>query len=349
MNIAVIVPSLANKGPVLVAKELIDNIDRSLIRNIELFYFDPIEELEMNVPCHRISFQKEEKFEAFDIIHTHGYRPDKYIYKNRRHIKAKVISTIHTNMYEEYKANYNKFAGWLIQCMWLRILKRHDHIVTLTKVMWTHYSRYFKSGMISVIYNGRTQVLTKGILPEDETLIKNLREKYKIIGTVCNISKRKGLHQVIQALPSLQNVVFLIIGDGNEKEELVKLAERLEVRDRCFFLGERLEVTGYFNFFDVFAMCSYSEGVPLALLEAASHGVPAICSDISMLREIFSDNEVVFFSLDDSNSFISAYNKITTEPSFGTRMKEKYLRAYTGEEMASSYLQLYQQLLSGES
>jgi len=348
MNIAIIVPSLANKGPILVVKELLDNIDRNIVNNIELFYFDPIEEVDMNVPSHRISFKEKRTFEAFDIVHTHGYRPDKYVYKNRAYIKARAISTIHTNMYEEYTANYNKLAGYTIQYIWLWILKKHDHIVTLTEAMRTHYKKYIKEDMLSVIYNGRTVATGGSILQEDELLIKKLKEHHKIIGTVCNITKRKGLHQVIKALPSLQNVVFLVVGSGREKDELVRLSEELHVSDRCFFLGERLDVSAYYGYFDVYAMCSYSEGVPLALLEAASCGVPTICSDILMLREIFSNDEVVFFSLDDKSSLIKAYYKAIGEPSYGVRIKEKYENVYTGRRMASSYLQLYKKLLSGE-
>jgi glycosyltransferase involved in cell wall biosynthesis len=201
------------------------------------------------------------------------------------------------------------------------------------------------NGTISVVYNGRTFQESGHIRLEDKKLINKLKGKYKIIGTVCNITKRKGLHQVIKALPLLPEAAFIIIGSGKGLEELVKLARKLNVMDRCHFLGERLEVSAYLNTFDLFAMTSYSEGLPLALLEAASCGVPSICSDIPMLREIFSQEEVAFFSLDDTDSFLNAYKIITNDSSYSIRIREKYLAAYTGQNMADCYLQLYQQLL----
>ena len=53
-------------------------------------------------------------------------------------------------------------------------------------------------------------------------------------------------------------------------------------------------------------MPSYSEGFPLAMLEAASMQKAIVCSDIPVFREIFSEQEIVTFELDNTNSLRDA-------------------------------------------
>lgn len=60
------------------------------------------------------------------------------------------------------------------------------------------------------------------------------------------------------------------MGDGKERQPLQELAQTLGVADRVLFVGRKPAGFRFLQLADIFVMPSYSEGFPLAMLEAAS-------------------------------------------------------------------------------
>ena len=96
------------------------------------------------------------------------------------------------------------------------------------------------------------------------------------------------------------------MGDGKERQPLQELAQTLGVADRVLFVGRKPAGFRFLQLADIFVMPSYSEGFPLAMLEAASMQKAIVCSDIPVFREIFSEQEIVTFELDNTNSLRDA-------------------------------------------
>lgn len=123
------------------------------------------------------------------------------------------------------------------------------------------------------------------------------------------------------------------------------MSKNLNVLERTLFLGYRQNARRYFQYFDVYAIPSRSEGFPLALIEAASFKKPVICSDIPVFKETFDDAEVMFFHLDDMGSFSVAMERIRKNiDAFSKNIYKKYKNRYTAKIMAENYLKLYQSL-----
>ena len=53
------------------------------------------------------------------------------------------------------------------------------------------------------------------------------------------------------------------------------------------------------KYFDVYALCSYTEGYPLAFIEAAAAKLPVVCSDIPVFKSIIPEDCSCFFRLGD--------------------------------------------------
>lgn len=349
MEISIILPALSNKGPILVAKDIISNL--SVINSdarFNVFYFDEIADpIEVDCPVYRIKdCANINKLYTSDIIHSHGIRPDFFIFRNRKKFKGKCISTLHGLISKEYALQFSSFGAKLLEIAWTTILRRHNNIVVLTEVMKQHYLSYLSMEKLHVINNGRN-LSTKMIDQQDIGVLAELKRKYKLLGVACVLTKRKGIHQVIQALPMLPDYAFVVIGDGEERAVLEKQAELLSVKERCIFLGSRAEANRYNNFFDYYIFPSYMEGLPLALLEAAGAGKAIICSDINIHREIFSEDEASFFALDNVNDLKRAVEKAHL---YKTQMENKVIEAYrakfTADVMANSYNVFYKSLLS---
>lgn len=348
MKIAMILPSLANQGPVIVARDIIRNIKDPEL-NFEVFYFDELLELEFDCPTTRIAFSSPINFDAFDIIHSHMLRPDAYVWRYRKQIKyARCMSTLHQDIFQNLKASYNAVIAGVFTKLWLLMLRRQDAIVTLSETMASMYRSALKGKHLETIYNGRDQrsFAPQPVDAEDVECIALLKRSYKLIGSLALLTKRKGLHQMIKALPLLPEFAFMVVGDGKEMFNLKKLATEHNVADRCLFIGYRADAYRYLPDLDYFLMASYSEGFPLGLLEAAQYKLPLICTDIPLFRELFSETEVSFFKPDDTQALVQAVNHaVVHKDVLATKASEKVKREYNIERMAERYLLCYHRLI----
>ena len=111
-----------------------------------------------------------------------------------------------------------------------------------------------------------------------------------IVGCIGRLVPVKGHEILIRAVAQLikdySNLHVVIIGEGRLENELKALADQLCPQKRVHFTGWKDQASRYIKAFDLFVMPSYSEGLPLALLEAISGRVPVIGSDIPMLKPI---------------------------------------------------------------
>jgi len=68
MKIAFILPSLANKGPIIVVRDIVDNlVANPIVQDIIIFYFDEKVELDFSCKTKRISFKDKIDFDYFDV------------------------------------------------------------------------------------------------------------------------------------------------------------------------------------------------------------------------------------------------------------------------------------------
>ena len=194
-----------------------------------------------------------------------------------------------------------------------------------------------------VIYNGRVYHKEKiEAKVEEESQILDIKKQFKVIGTHCLLTKRKGIHQTILALKHLPDYFFIIVGDGIELENLKSLAKRENVYDRCWFLGYKKNAISYLKYFDVYAATSYSEGFSLSLIEAGQCKLPTVCSNIAIFKEQYNENEVVFYELDNIASLSEAIAKaLNNKQQYAENIYKRAINDYSIENMSNQYLELY--------
>ena len=346
MNIALVVPHLSNLGPVIVAKDLCEYYV-SHNHYCEVFFFDPKYQLDFPCKCNLISMSDKMAFEGFDIVHCHGYRPDEFVAKNRKRIKAKCITTLHQPItYKDISLTYPKLKSLVGSVVWNWAIKKFDAVVLLNDVVRKQLKQIDEKKKF-IIFNGRDVLMNEEIEQSVKERIDILKNKYTIIGTTSNIIARKGLEQIIKALPKLDNFAFVAVGDGEERHNLEQLAMHLGVHDRCVFLGYFKNATPYTNLFDIFIMCSRSEGFPLAFIEAAACGKPTILSNIPIHKSIVSSDVVVFYELDNIDDLINKVKYVdNNKEKYAKSAHELYTQSLTVDKMSNRYLDLYNQLLS---
>jgi glycosyltransferase involved in cell wall biosynthesis len=349
INIAYIVPSLSNSAPNIMVKDLIEEI-KKYVNTVDIYYLKDI--CELTYPCQTfpVRFYDSIAFDKYDIFHSHMMKADMFLFFNRKRIKGKCVSTLHQYNLPNFRMIYkfNIFNAYMIDMLWNIFLSKHDKIVTITRNMNEYYRRYYFNKNITHIYNGRylETCCNDQIGIEDEFRIRELKNKFYIIGMCCIINYIKGIDQVVQVLTIAKQFALIVVGDGPEKDNLIKLSKKLRVNDRCLFLGLRNNSCSYYKYFDLFIMPSRREGFGLSLIEAAYNRIPTVCSDIPTFREIFNENEVCYFELNNINSLFSTIKKLMNNREYyAINMHKKYITCYTAKTMAQAYLSLYNQLL----
>jgi phosphatidyl-myo-inositol dimannoside synthase len=102
------------------------------------------------------------------------------------------------------------------------------------------------------------------------------------VGRLAAAERYKGHDRLIAALPGVlarvPDVAYLIVGSGDDRRRLERLAREAGVADRVVFAGQvpDEELPDYFALAHVFAMPSTGEGFGIVFLEAAASGLPVI-------------------------------------------------------------------------
>lgn len=113
--------------------------------------------------------------------------------------------------------------------------------------------------------------------------------EYIVIGVGRLVSEKRYdlfLQAAAKILEKTDQVVFLILGEGSERDNLQRLASQLGLTSRVKFLGERDDVPNYLGISDVFMLLSDFEGLPLTVLEAMAMGLPVVATDVDGTGEV---------------------------------------------------------------
>ncbi len=104
-----------------------------------------------------------------------------------------------------------------------------------------------------------------------------------VIGTVAALRPEKNIARLIRALALLPAAVparLVIVGDGPERAALEALAAAEGVGGQVEFVGHRTDPAPLYAGFDIFALSSDTEQMPLSVLEAMASGLPVAATDV---------------------------------------------------------------------
>ena len=347
MRILFIVPSLKNAGPVLVVNDLV-HLFLKHGHKCKVCYFDEVKELDFDCAVERIVMNRKIDFNEYDIVHTHGFRPQLYVFLHRPwHSKSKFVTTMHNYLFDDFRFTYGKFMGLLYGILYLLVDTRADKVVALTKDAQRYYERFFNVRKITYAYNTRICDFARDLDMDEKQQLRAFRGESALLGTSCALSPLKGLDLIIQALQGCVDVKFCIVGDGAVRREWEELAADLGVADRVLFVGYKKAAYRYLPYFDVFAIPSHSEGFPLAMLEAAAFGKPVVASNLDVFKEIFTNDEIAMFDLKDKKSVAVAIKRaFQDKEALSHHIKLKYESTYSPDCFYRRYLAVYDSLLT---
>jgi glycosyltransferase involved in cell wall biosynthesis len=197
---------------------------------------------------------------------------------------------------------------------------------------------------IHLIYNG---VAYPASLAQGRNVAIANGHKHLIVA-VGRLSYQKGIDLLLRAYATAQvhfpEYTLALLGEGELREELEKLAKELKVSDKVLFLGRRSDVSDWLQQAELFVLASRSEGQSFALLEAMAAGVPIVASNASSIPELIGhEQEGIIFEKDDAPDLTQklrwALSNSDQMKCMALRAKEKS-RQFSREVMISDTLRL---------
>jgi glycosyltransferase involved in cell wall biosynthesis len=197
------------------------------------------------------------------------------------------------------------------------------------------------TGSVETIYQGVPD------LPPSETAPAG----QAAIGAIGRLAPQKGFDLLLRALARLpDDVTCMIVGDGPERANLERLAADLGLADRVTFTGWAEQPREYLPGFELVAMPSRFEGLPLLAIEAALLERPVVAAAAYGLPDVVDDGGTgVLVPPEDPVALAEAIAGLLRDPArraaMGRRARARALEQFSVEGMARSYEQLYHRVL----
>jgi len=254
--------------------------------------------------------------------------------------KTKFFTTIHSYIFQDFRYQYGRIGGILHGVRFLFSVLRFDSIIALSKDAVSYYKRFLFFKKIDFLYN--TINVNLHTLPqEQQDEINAFKGDSILLGLHGVLNKNKGQDIVIANLPKLPDCKLFLLGTGPEEKHFKYLAEQNGVADRVYWGGFRNNAVDYLPYYDIFLLPSHSEGCPLAMLEAVAMNKKIVCSNIPVLREMFSDTEVSFFDINKTTTFADAVETAIAQTGDNTRLQKRFQQNFSADMVYSKMMEIY--------
>ncbi|NCT75340.1 MAG: glycosyltransferase [Chitinophagaceae bacterium] len=267
---------------------------------------------ELPVDCKLISLGFKGKWNAISCIR----RIRKYIKQNRidivhshlvlSNIMARLatppdvplINSMHTINSPRFYRNFFSAARWAEK---MTYRKRHT-LIAVSQVVLEDYKKHIGlKGKAIVLYNF-VEDRFFSVTPRYYTPSGKLQ-----MVAVGSLKPPKNYEFLIAAMRNVQEGVSLsIYGEGPLRDALHHAAANISA---IRFLGNEPNIDRILPLYDLFVMSSHYEGHPIALMEAAAAGLPALVPDIPSLKEALND-QGLYFRANDQKDFLNTVEKI---------------------------------------
>ena len=173
-----------------------------------------------------------------------------------------------------------------------------------------------------------------------------------VVGTVGRLSPEKNQALLIDAMAPLLDPRrhLVIVGEGPVRGDLERQARTTWRPELIHFTGARHDVAELMSAFDVFALTSNSEGLPLVLLEAMAMGLPVLSSSVGGIPDLVEHGVTGFLvPPGDCIALVTQLVFLASRPQaaldVASAARRLVLTRHSTEQMAQDYESLYRRVL----
>lgn len=294
--------------------------------------------------------------EHFALIHCHGARANMIGMLLKKKLGLPVVTTVHS----DYRLDYmgRPFAALTYGTINKIALRKLDNWIGVSDATVNMLiSRQFDPQRVFKLYNSvRFDNLTPKLSREAffEKVGLPVAQDSVVFGIAARISPVKDMETLIRAFAATVRdcpcARLLIAGDGEQREELEQLAEKLCPADTFCFCGWLDDVDSFYHAIDVNMLTSVSEGFPYALPEGARMHCATIASRVGGVPE-FIEHEVngLLFTPKDLPTLTDYMLRLARSPSlrqtFAERLFERTKREFSMDAMLQNQRAIYASVL----
>ncbi len=297
------------------------------------------------------------KKEGYDIVHTHtsiGGLVGRIAARSAG--VPVVIYHIHALASHPYQHPLKRKIFWLVERFLDRLTDQYISVSENYKRLGCE-SGLFPASKVETIINGVEPSPFE--LQNRRAVRRELRKQLDIsselfvVGTVTRLEPQKAVHILLEGFSRFAekcpDVLLLVAGDGYLFEELQQVSEKLGLQQRVRFLGWREDVRELLTVFDVFAMSSRWEGLPVAILEAMSTLCPVVSTAVGGIPEMIETGyDGLLVPEEDSKALGDTLQEIYQDRAFAKRLAENALsgfkKKFSVARMIEQHEDLYQRL-----
>ena len=285
--------------------------------------------------------------DRFDIVHAQGRSG--YLLYTVKAIREKLMSTVHGLIELEmanfkwynFNRHFHKFLAIIFE---KRLIKGSKLNISVSKALKAHIHEFRGKGqLVKVIPNG----VQGGF--EAHKLIIPKQSRFLYVGRLHPV---KGIANIVKAMEYAgPNIILDIIGGGPHEPKIKKIVKEKNLEDSVRLLGERSNevIHEVMKYYQGLVLPSHYETQGIVILEANSHAIPVVASDIPAIRETVKDKfNGILCNHEKPLEFIRGMQYISDHPLEAHKMGINGIvqveESYTWDKIADRTIETYTKL-----
>jgi glycosyltransferase involved in cell wall biosynthesis len=287
----------------------------------------------------------------FDAIHAHDWLTMEAGMRAKELTNKPLIVHVHATEFDRAGGNEGNPIVHEIEYQGLIMADRIIAVSSITKqIIVEKYG--IPADKVEVVYNAIDTLSFDQSYEYDQRTYRYLEglkaEGYTVISAVTRLTIQKGLGNLVRAMAKAiekyDRLVLLLAGDGEQRDELIRLAADLGISDKVFFTGfvRGKQWRDAYSVSDVFVLSSISEPFGLTALEAAHHDNALIVTKQSGVGEVL--HSIFRYDFWDTDRLADQLVGIATSPALKESLRVNVAREYdriSWHDVAKQCVSLY--------
>jgi L-malate glycosyltransferase len=368
-SVLFVVIELSTGGTERVVLELLRNLDRNLFKSHVVFFIDgPLRAAYSEASAHLIHIAKNNGFDFrammkiakvineqnIDVINAHHYMPLFYCY-----LGSKIFNNRSLVYTEHSVPGVEAVSKSFHRQLCNRMLGRTDAVIGVSLEVTESLKKFYPRHE-DRIYTVRNGVDVARFASSSDRMFTRsglgLLAEHFVIGNVANFRSIKNHLCLIRAFKILSRAYpharLVLVGKGypeeaeNTEQEVKEFIKRCALQDRVIITGERQDIPELLHCFDAFCLPSFSEGLPVSILEAMAARLPVVASDVRGIREVVSHKLTgLLFPSDEHEALARILEDVINDPSIGIQLSERAFDFVNQKHGIDTWISLYSKFL----
>ncbi|MEI6749922.1 MAG: glycosyltransferase family 4 protein [Bacteroidota bacterium] len=265
----------------------------------------------------------------FDIVHAHGTRANSNVFWAAKSLKLPLVYTVHGWSFHQDQPVLVKKMRELSE-MFLTSVSTST--ICVSNSNQNDGIRGWKMKRSVVIYNGiNTEKFNPGLEYKSVRKEFDIADDKTLIGFIVRMTIQKDPFILIKAMrivmQKTNDVVLLMVGDGDLKQEAVQMVNELNLSSNIIFEDFRQDVPDVLKAIDIYCLPSLWEGLPIGVLEAMSMSKVVIATPVDGTKEIMTDMENgILVPVRDEQKLAEAILRVHYDKPLQIRLSENAVR-----------------------